>query len=143
MPRLDAESGPGTVRHSAVAPSAARPGPARAQVQGVWFRAYTEQKAKTLGLVGYVQNSKSGTVSGEAQGPHEKMASMAVSAHLAWLTRRSVHPLWGAPGGATPGRSSAAACSPGPGALPAGAVGPTPRAPLALGVLYSLVLRFH
>ena len=39
------------------------------QVQGVWFRRYTQDKAKELGVVGWCRNSESGTVKGEAQGP--------------------------------------------------------------------------
>jgi len=40
------------------------------RVQGVWFRAWTEKKAKALGLDGWVRNRRDGTVeavlSGEA-----------------------------------------------------------------------------
>eukprot|EP01138_Halocafeteria_seosinensis_P015846 gb/GECG01016171.1/.p1 GENE.gb/GECG01016171.1/~~gb/GECG01016171.1/.p1 ORF type:complete len:101 (+),score=20.19 gb/GECG01016171.1/:1-303(+) len=38
-------------------------------VQGVFFRAHTEEKAHKLNLVGYVLNSATGTVQGVAQGP--------------------------------------------------------------------------
>lgn len=38
------------------------------QVQGVFFRKYTEAKAKELKLVGWVLNTSQGTVKGQAQG---------------------------------------------------------------------------
>jgi hypothetical protein len=43
------------------------------QVQGVWFRRYTVEKAQALGLVGWCMNTESGTVKGEAEGPPEKL----------------------------------------------------------------------
>ena len=43
------------------------------QVQGVWFRRYTVDKAQALGLVGWCMNTESGTVKGEAEGPPEKL----------------------------------------------------------------------
>ncbi|CAK72270.1 unnamed protein product (macronuclear) [Paramecium tetraurelia] len=38
------------------------------KVQGVYFRKYTQLKAQELDLVGWVQNTKKGTVIGVAQG---------------------------------------------------------------------------
>jgi acylphosphatase len=38
------------------------------KVQGVFFRKYTEAKAKELKLVGWVANTAQGTVKGQAQG---------------------------------------------------------------------------
>ncbi|KAL6060145.1 Acylphosphatase-1 [Balamuthia mandrillaris] len=38
------------------------------KVQGVFFRKHTVQKATELGLVGWVMNTKRGTVVGHAQG---------------------------------------------------------------------------
>eukprot|EP00884_Botryococcus_braunii_P010279 jgi/Botrbrau1/19252/Bobra.0073s0005.1 len=38
------------------------------QVQGVFFRNYTEAAAQRMGIVGWVMNTKHGTVAGEAQG---------------------------------------------------------------------------
>mmetsp|Transcript_12197 Transcript_12197/g.17018 ORF Transcript_12197/g.17018 Transcript_12197/m.17018 type:complete len:119 (-) Transcript_12197:150-506(-) len=35
------------------------------KVQGVWFRKCSEKKATELGLVGWVQNTKAGSVEGE------------------------------------------------------------------------------
>jgi len=51
------------------------------RVQGVFFRAFTETKAKELGLVGYVRNTPHGTVQGEVQGPQSALAKMET-----WLT---------------------------------------------------------
>jgi len=42
-------------------------------VQGVYFRMHTEQKALALGLVGWVMNTKAGTVKGVAQGNKDKL----------------------------------------------------------------------
>lgn len=38
------------------------------QVQGVFFRKYTEAAAQKMGVVGWVMNTRHGTVAGEAQG---------------------------------------------------------------------------
>ncbi|XP_053793663.1 acylphosphatase-2 isoform X5 [Vidua chalybeata] len=43
------------------------------RVQGVCFRMYTEQEAKKLGVVGWVKNTSQGTVTGQVQGPEEKV----------------------------------------------------------------------
>lgn len=53
------------------------------QVQGVFFRAHTEDKAKQLGLHGYVANSPNGTVVGIIQGTPEHIEQMK-----AWLTEQ-------------------------------------------------------
>ncbi|XP_045150044.1 acylphosphatase-2 isoform X1 [Echinops telfairi] len=45
-------------------------------VQGVCFRMYTEGEAKKLGVVGWVKNTSKGTVTGQVQGPEEKVNSM-------------------------------------------------------------------
>ncbi|XP_029401057.1 acylphosphatase-2 isoform X1 [Mus pahari] len=42
-------------------------------VQGVCFRMYTEGEAKKRGLVGWVKNTSKGTVTGQVQGPEEKV----------------------------------------------------------------------
>ena len=39
------------------------------KVQGVWYRASTEQKAKELGLLGFVQNEIDNSVYVEIEGP--------------------------------------------------------------------------
>jgi acylphosphatase len=38
------------------------------KVQGVWFRKYTMQEAKRLGIVGWVKNTRHLSVVGVAQG---------------------------------------------------------------------------
>lgn len=48
------------------------------QVQGVYFRKHTVDKAKALRLVGWVANSVRGTVVGECQGPVEQLEYMKV-----------------------------------------------------------------
>ncbi|KAI7835490.1 hypothetical protein COHA_010608 [Chlorella ohadii] len=45
-------------------------------VQGVFFRAHTVDRAKSLGLVGYVMNTAQGTVKGEVQGRPEAVEQM-------------------------------------------------------------------
>jgi acylphosphatase len=49
-------------------------------VQGVFFRAHTADKARQLGLVGYVMNTSKGSVKGEVQG-----APPAVDEMKGWL----------------------------------------------------------
>lgn len=49
-------------------------------VQGVNFRYYTREKARNLGLVGYVRNRWDGTVEVVAEGPEDALRSL-----LAWL----------------------------------------------------------
>ncbi|XP_075798627.1 acylphosphatase-2 isoform X2 [Microtus pennsylvanicus] len=46
------------------------------RVQGVCFRMYTEGEAKKIGVVGWVKNTSKGTVTGQVQGPEEKVNSM-------------------------------------------------------------------
>ncbi|XP_072189709.1 acylphosphatase-2 isoform X2 [Excalfactoria chinensis] len=43
------------------------------RVQGVCFRMYTEAEAKKLGVVGWVKNTSQGTVTGQVQGPEDKV----------------------------------------------------------------------
>lgn len=52
------------------------------RVQGVNFRHYTCERARQLGLVGYVRNRWDGTVEVVAEGPES-----ALQALLAWLHR--------------------------------------------------------
>ncbi|XP_021032486.1 acylphosphatase-2 [Mus caroli] len=51
-------------------------------VQGVCFRMYTEGEAKKRGLVGWVKNTSKGTVTGQVQGPEEKVDGMK-----SWLSK--------------------------------------------------------
>ncbi|KAG8583869.1 hypothetical protein GDO81_008580 [Engystomops pustulosus] len=46
------------------------------RVQGVCFRMYTEDEARKLGVVGWVKNTRQGTVQGQVQGPEEKVDSI-------------------------------------------------------------------
>lgn len=50
------------------------------KVQGVYFRNHTVEKARALGLSGFVANAARGTVIGEAEG-----AAAAVAALRQWL----------------------------------------------------------
>ncbi|CBY09440.1 unnamed protein product [Oikopleura dioica] len=43
------------------------------KVQKVFFRKYTKQAADKLGIFGWVENTRGGTVIGEACGPADKM----------------------------------------------------------------------
>ncbi|XP_032266874.1 acylphosphatase-2 isoform X1 [Halichoerus grypus] len=52
------------------------------RVQGVCFRMYTEDEAKKIGVVGWVKNTSKGTVTGQVQGPEEKVNSM-----MSWLSK--------------------------------------------------------
>ena len=49
------------------------------RVQGVSFRAYTQQEAFRLGVTGWVSNEPDGTVAGHFEGP-----AAAVDALVAW-----------------------------------------------------------
>ncbi|KAM6355313.1 acylphosphatase-2 [Podargus strigoides] len=51
------------------------------RVQGVCFRMYTEEEARKLGVVGWVKNTRQGTVTGQVQGPEDK-----VNAMKSWLS---------------------------------------------------------
>ncbi|KAM9857294.1 acylphosphatase-2-like [Aulostomus maculatus] len=45
-------------------------------VQGVCFRMYTEDEGRSLGLSGWVKNTRQGTVIGQIQGPSDKIREM-------------------------------------------------------------------
>ncbi|XP_075123670.1 acylphosphatase-2 isoform X2 [Leptodactylus fuscus] len=49
------------------------------RVQGVCFRMYTEDEARKLGVVGWVRNTRQGTVEGQVQGSEEKVNSICIS----------------------------------------------------------------
>lgn len=46
------------------------------RVQGVFFRKYTKDRARALGLAGWVRNTEAGTVSGQLQGDAKAVAAM-------------------------------------------------------------------
>jgi len=46
------------------------------QVQGVWFRASTKQKAQELGLTGWVRNTTNGCVEAVIEGEEEIVKKM-------------------------------------------------------------------
>ena len=46
------------------------------KVQGVWFRASTQQKARELGVSGFVKNEPDGTVYAEVEGEKEKVQKL-------------------------------------------------------------------
>ena len=49
------------------------------KVQGVWYRASARNKARELGLTGFVRNEPDGSVYAEAEGPRELLNQF-----LAW-----------------------------------------------------------
>ncbi|XP_066287647.1 acylphosphatase-2-like isoform X2 [Branchiostoma lanceolatum] len=53
------------------------------RVQGVCFRMYTEDEARKLGVVGWVRNTRQGTVDGQVQGPTDKVQRMQE-----WLSKK-------------------------------------------------------
>ncbi|XP_061845336.1 acylphosphatase-2 isoform X2 [Colius striatus] len=58
------------------------------RVQGVCFRMYTEEEARKLGLVGWVKNTSQGTVTGQVQGPEDKVNAIRVS--KSWTATRKM-----------------------------------------------------
>ena len=48
----------------------------RGSVQGVFFRAETRDRARSLGLAGWVRNAADGTVEAAFEGDDERVASM-------------------------------------------------------------------
>ena len=51
------------------------------KVQGVWFRASTQRKARELGIKGIVKNLSSGEVYVEAEGSEEKLETFIKWCH--------------------------------------------------------------
>jgi acylphosphatase len=51
------------------------------RVQGVWFRAWTMQEARRLGLGGWVRNRRDGTVEAEFAGPPDAVEAMVAACH--------------------------------------------------------------
>lgn len=46
------------------------------KVQGVFFRDFTQQKAKSYSITGFVKNESDGTVRGEAQGAADALEKL-------------------------------------------------------------------
>ena len=46
------------------------------RVQGVCYRAWTQERARSLGLSGWVQNEADGSVTALVQGPKEAVAAL-------------------------------------------------------------------
>ncbi|XP_074845619.1 acylphosphatase-2 isoform X3 [Carettochelys insculpta] len=51
------------------------------RVQGVCFRMYTEDEARKMGVVGWVKNTRQGTVTGQVQGPEDKVNAITLVFH--------------------------------------------------------------
>lgn len=51
------------------------------RVQGVFYRQTTKDKARSLGLVGWVRNQSDGTVAMEASGPRERILQLIEWCH--------------------------------------------------------------
>lgn len=49
------------------------------QVQGVFFRAWTQNKARELGLNGWIRNAADGSVEAHIQGDEDKVAELIVA----------------------------------------------------------------
>jgi acylphosphatase len=48
----------------------------RGFVQGVFFRAELRDRARSLGVAGWVRNNPDGTVEAELEGPRERVAAL-------------------------------------------------------------------
>ena len=48
----------------------------RGRVQGVFFRAEAAERARSLGLGGWIRNNRDGTVEALFEGPRERVESM-------------------------------------------------------------------
>jgi acylphosphatase len=58
----------------------------RGRVQGVFFRAQTRDRAKSLDLAGWVRNNPDGTVEATFEGDRERVESM-----VAWCRQGPAH----------------------------------------------------
>lgn len=67
-------------------------------VQGVGFRWYARERARGLGLAGWIRNREDGTVEAEAEGPQEALRSFVESlkaypvAHVEDVEERWISP---------------------------------------------------
>lgn len=53
----------------------------RGRVQGVWYRAWTREKARGLGLAGWARNRRDGSVEALFSGPETAVAKMLRACH--------------------------------------------------------------
>jgi acylphosphatase len=60
----------------------------RGRVQGVWYRASAEQKARQLGLTGFVRNLANGEVYLEAEGEESALSALVSWCHQGPLLAR-------------------------------------------------------
>lgn len=51
------------------------------KVQGVWFRAWTRDMARELGVTGWVRNTSDGNVEGAAQGDAAQLDEFLIRLH--------------------------------------------------------------
>ena len=51
------------------------------RVQGVWFRAWTVEEARSRGLRGWVRNRRDGTVEALFSGPSQAVEAMIAACH--------------------------------------------------------------
>ena len=51
------------------------------RVQGVWFRAWTQERARALGLSGWVRNEPDGSVTALLSGPAQAVDAMVAALH--------------------------------------------------------------
>jgi acylphosphatase len=70
------------------------------RVQGVWYRAWTRQEARRLGLAGWVRNAPDGAVEALFVGPEARVREMLAlcsggppAARVAQVESRSVEPV--------------------------------------------------
>ena len=69
------------------------------RVQMVMFRDFTQRKARSLGLVGYVHNMSDGSVEVVAQGDRAVLEQLVERLHAGSILSKveNVEVLWGAP----------------------------------------------
>ncbi len=58
------------------------------RVQGVWFRGWVQQQARTLGLAGWVRNVSDGSVEALLAGPEARVHEMIAELHRGPLAAR-------------------------------------------------------
>jgi acylphosphatase len=71
------------------------------RVQGVYYRSYTQDTARSLGITGWVRNTKGGRVEAVFEGEEEAVLSMVEWCHRGSPSSRvdNVEVEWGTPTG--------------------------------------------